>query len=107
MRAGRLRHLVSVQSRTGSQNAYGEVTNAFAEVGDGEVWASIEPLSDSEGKLVDGRDEILTHRIVMRYLSSISATHQVVYGSRTFQIVSVINKGERDKELHLLCKERV
>lgn len=107
MRAGRLRNKVSIQSRSGAQNAYGEVTNTFSEISNGEIWASIEPLSDTEGKLAGGRDEILSHKIIMRYLTGVNATHQVVFGSRTFQIVSVLNMGERDREMQLLCRERI
>jgi len=107
MRAGRLRNLVSIQSRSGAQNAYGEVTNTFTEVTSGEVWAGIEPIRDAEARRAGGNDEILTHKIVMRYLSGVNATHQIVFGSRTFQIVSVINRDERNMELEILCKERV
>ena len=104
VRAGRLRHIVSVHSRSQSVNSYGEPSNTFSEVTNGRVWASIEPVRSNESVGVS-RDEIITHKVIMRYLSSVDSTHRVIFGSRVFDIVSVINPDEKNERLELLCKE--
>jgi len=107
MRAGRLRHRVSVRSRSQSQNSYGEPSNTFSEVTEGSVWASIEPISSAEENRSGGRDEIITHKVTMRYLASITSTHRVIFGSRVFDIVNVTNHEEKNERLELLCRERI
>lgn len=107
MRSGRLRHRVSIQSRSQSLNSYGEPSNSFSEITGGAVWAAIESAGAREGKLADHRDEIITHNVLIRHLAGIDATHRVVFGSRVFDVVSVVNRDERDIQLELRCKERV
>jgi SPP1 family predicted phage head-tail adaptor len=107
MRAGRLRHKVSVQSRSQSLNSYGEPSNSFSQVTDGSVWASIEPLTGGENPTGDSREAVVSHKIVMRYMENVSPTYRIVFGSRVFDVVSVINKDERNIGLELMCRERL
>ena len=44
-------------------------------------------------------------RIIIRYLSGIVPKMRVKYGSRIFDILSVINVSERNRELQLMCRE--
>lgn len=103
MRAGRLRHKVTVQQVAHAQDDYGETTETWSEFI--ESWASIEPLRGREyhdASLTQG--EVDT-RIVMRYREGILPTMRVLFGSRVFDIQTVINVNTRHREIHLMCKE--
>ena len=105
VRAGRLRHRVTIQSRSQSLNEYGEPSNSWASAGS--VWAAVEPARQGEGKEADGRQATATHLVTIRYLAGVDPTDRVVFGSRTLDIVGVANPEERNDRLLLTCRERV
>ena len=105
MRAGRLRHKVSIQSATEARDAHGGVTRSWSE--SASVWASIEPLSGRELSEARQIAAETTHRIRLRYLSSLAPDQRIVHDSRTFEIVSIANVEERNREMVVLAKERV
>lgn len=72
-----------------------------------EVWASVEPLSGREYFLARQVNAEATVRVRIRYRAGITPRMRVKYGSRSLEIVSVIDPGERHEELHLMCKELV
>lgn len=104
MRAGRLRHLVTIQSRTEGSNAFNEprpVWKHFAT-----VYASIEPLSGREYFAAQQAQSDVTHRVVLRYIPGVTAKHRIVFGDRVFDIAAPPrNVGERGIELELQCVE--
>lgn len=68
-------------------------------------WAAIWPLRSGES-LENLKTELrVTHKIRCWYDSSISADQRVKYGSRYFQIVSLINPNEDSIELEILAEE--
>jgi SPP1 family predicted phage head-tail adaptor len=105
MRAGWLKHRITIQMPATEQSASGEVTPGWSDFLS--AWASIEPLRGRE--YMEGRQAqaSVDHRIRMRYRDGITPDMQVVFGSRTFQIVSVINVIEGKRELNLMCRENV
>lgn len=104
MRAGSLRHKVTIQRNTPTEGDYGEDVDVWATLLI--VWASIRPDTGKEG-LSEGRiDATVTHTIRMRY-TDITPEDRIVYGSRTFNISSIQNVVERDRELHILAVEDV
>lgn len=105
MRAGRLRHRVTIQAQVDTQDEYGEELQNWNDVVT--VWASVEPLRGSERVESKGELGLLDTRIVMRYRSGISSDMRAVFGERVFDIDSVINPYERKKEMQLMCVERV
>jgi SPP1 family predicted phage head-tail adaptor len=105
MRAGRLRHRVTIQQRAGTQDSYGQEDDDWNDVDT--VWAAVEPLRGREFLEARREGAEVTTRIVTRYRSGITPAMRVSYDSRTFDIVSVINVDERDSELQLMCRELV
>ena len=103
MRAGDLRHRVTIQSASESVSAAGEVTKTWSDVAT--VWASIEPLTGREKWLAEQVQAAATHRVRMRYRSDVGLENRLLYGSRVLDILEVMNTGERDKELVLICAE--
>jgi len=105
MRAGWLRHRVTIQKKTTSQDSYGAEQETWTNVAT--VWAGIEPLRGREYIDAQNATAEVTHRVRIRYQSGITPRMRVSFGSRTFEIVSVINVLERNRELELMCREVV
>ncbi len=104
MRAGRLRHRVNIQVATEVKGSYGSATKAWSNAWSG-VPASIEPLSGREFFSADEITAESTHKIVMRYRVGVTKLHRILFGTRIFNITSVININERGKELVILATE--
>ena len=105
MRAGKLRHKITIQDYTESQNSYGEVTKTWSDYAT--VWASIEPVRGREfwdSKQINAE---ITAKITIRYLAGVTPKMRIKYGARIFEIISVINPEERNKDLQLMVKESV
>lgn len=107
MRAGTLRHKVSIQAHAGGRTAHGGTAQDYQEVA--AVWGEVVPLSGRElefGKAVDGR---VSHRVTLRFGKNRDVTprHRLVARGRTFNILSVLNVDERDRTLVCLCEEAV
>ena len=104
MRAGALRHKVTLKSPSGSQDAYGETSLSFSDVAD--VRASISPLSGRELMNAQQVNSDVTHRVTIRFYSGVQPSWRVVFGTRTFEVQSVRNLDERDRTMELMCVER-
>lgn len=108
MLAGKLRHRVTVQQLVAgspNQNAVGEPDTAWTDYLS--AWASIDPVTGSEPFMAQQQFPKVSHKIRMRYRDGVTADMRVTYGSRYFDIKAVLNWGERDRELLLLCEEGV
>jgi SPP1 family predicted phage head-tail adaptor len=101
--AGKLRHAVTVQSVTDGTGTRGAPTKTAATFAT--TWASIEPLSGAELWRAQQVSAEVTHRVLLRHLSGVTPKMRIKYGSRTLEVVSVLNLEERDRELELLCRE--
>lgn len=103
MRAGQLRHRVTIQSPVQSQNETGEVELAWVDLCS--LWASVEPLTGRELLRADRVESELTHRVRLRHDSRVSSRLRIVHESRTLEIVSVANQDERNEQLEVMCRE--
>lgn len=107
MNAGKLRHKCRLMTPTHANSA-GTVTTTW---GTATVcWGSLEPIRGrewTESHLSENAE--VTSRFRMRYPNNVTIvpTMRLDFGSRTFQIVSVINLGERNREIELMLKELV
>lgn len=105
--AGQRRHLVTIKRMVGTISETGGVTEGTpATVG--EEYVSIEPISlrDREELQAGGVQAETTHIVRMRYRADVAPAMYLVKGTRRFEILSVANKDEANRELHLLCAER-
>ena len=69
--------------------------------------ASIEPLKGAERLTTQQLESRLTHRVRLRHRSGVTTAMRLKFGARIFNIRAVINKGERNRLLELLCEEGV
>ena len=102
MRAGKLRHRVTIQRAVEAQNEFGEAVTTWVNVG--QVWASVEPLRGREYFQADGTQAEVSTVIRMRYRDGIVAKMRLVHGDDSYDIESVIDVGGRGRELELMCR---
>lgn len=106
MRAGRLRHRVTVQQLVAGspqQKATGEPDESWTDFIS--VWASVEPITGNERFLAQQHLSQVTTKINMRYRSGITASMRVVFGQAIYNIHAILNWEERNRELTLLCSQ--
>jgi len=103
MRAGNLRHRVIIQHLVETLDEYKTPTITWQDYAT--VWASVEPIRGREYIELQNTNSELTVRIRIRYLPGVTNDMRVLYGSRVFNIQSVIDINERHREMELMCIE--
>lgn len=89
MKAGSLRHRVTIQRPASAQNPNtGATTTTWEEVT--QVWASVEPLSAREFIAAKAGQSEIQARIVIRYRSGIDATMRILYRDQVYNIEGVL-----------------
>lgn len=105
MRAGRLRHRITLQSPAdGSPNARGEYSQTWT--GQGDVWASVEPMSGSEKQESDKAVIDISHKITIRRRSAVDATWRALFDGRALYFVSALRPDERAISVEIMAQER-
>ena len=106
MRTSTLRHKEEIQELIETQDAIGNQMYEWAKVG--EAWAAIEPLKGEEYFAAATIQAQISHKVTMRPPGiEITPAHRIIFGSRIFEIESVINVEERNRELVLMCVEKI
>ncbi len=103
----RLKHRVTLQEAIKSADGAGGFSTSWSDVNT--VWAEIAPFSSrstTQQRLVaEQLDVQQRYRITIRYQSGVDAGMRIKYGSRAFNILSVVNVQERGEALELFCLE--
>lgn len=109
MRSGNLRQSISVQRQTTEQGSSGQLVDTWVEIAVRRC--SIEPLNGREYFVASGEHSEINVRIRMRYdqtVKTIRAFDRLVDNSESpntiYNIETVINPRERNRELVLMCK---
>ena len=103
MRAGLLRHRVTIQNLTTTQDSFGDVVEDWSNFAT--VWAQVEDLSGREFfAAVQVNSEIKT-RARIRYMEGIKPTMRILHGTRTLEIIAPIDPDGKRRMLELLCRE--
>lgn len=105
MRAGQLRHKVTIQQYAQSLDSSRQPVNVPTKLA--EVWAAVEPLSGRELVNAQQQQPDVTHLVRIRHRDDVTPKMLVLHGSRKLHIESILNADERDREMHLMCRERV
>lgn len=101
--AGRLRERVTVQIASGTTNALGETVLAWAN--STAVWASVEGVSAREALEAGQQETTITHRVRLRYLPGLTQRMRFSWRSRTLNIVSLLEYGNRTEHV-AICEEQ-
>ena len=101
---GKLRERVTVQIASGTTNALGETVLAWAD--SSAVWASVEGVSAREALAAGQQETTISHKVRLRYLPGLSQNMRFSWRSRTLDIVSLLEHGNRS-EHEAICQEQI
>jgi len=105
MRAGSMRHAVTIQSPTKSQDSTGSIVSTWADFA--ETRASIEPISGREFFSAAQVRSDVTTRIRIRFLEGVTPKMRVVHGSDYYDIQSVLPDSRSGRhKMQLMCVKR-
>lgn len=107
MRAGPLRNRLTIESFSGTQDSLGNINakddSNYSTVAT--VWGSVSPTTGSERFQNSQTLAQVTHTITIRTYSALTAEHRILWGSRKFGILQVLDKDERGIYMTVLAKE--
>lgn len=106
MRAGKLRHRIAIQTPTTPSTAYGKGIEATWATVDTR-WGQIRPLSGRElrsGAVIQPEETV---EITLRYYEGLTTDgYRLVHGSTIYDILSVRNVDEMNRQMVCACKVR-
>src|SRR5512135_2602518 len=97
MRIGDLRHQITYQAPVRVADDMGGATVTWTDMET--VWAAIWPVSANEQIQSAQPTMTISHRIRNRYFPGLKASWRIKYGTRYFNIVSIVNAEERNRQL--------
>ncbi len=105
MRAGVLRHRITIQEDTGTINKVGQRTASWTTLAT--EWAQVEGLSGVERFAAQQVVAQLNYKITIRHRSDVNETHRILLSNgEILDIQSVLDPDGRRRELQILCIER-
>lgn len=105
MRAGKLRDRITLEEPVEEIDALSAPTQTWTDYAT--VWANVEPSAGREVFIADKVEAEITHRVSMRYFSGVTPKMRISFKDRTLEILSVVDSGERNRNLDLMCREVV
>jgi SPP1 family predicted phage head-tail adaptor len=105
MRAGQLRHRITIEQASDARDEYGEPVQSWTTYA--QAWAAVEPISGREYWSANQDVAKANYRIRLRHDPALAITTamRVLFDGRTFDIEAVLNIGERGRELQMMCVE--
>ena len=101
--AGKLRHFGVIEQRGVSLDSFGQPVDSWSAVAS--CYMAIIPLKGRELFAAQAVQSETTVRIELRYVAGVLQKMRVNALGKIYNILSVINIDERNRELHLLCGE--
>ncbi len=101
--SGMLEHQVSLQRLTLVPDGVGGGTEHWTQIGT--PWCCILPAGGWERLTSMKLEAEITHSIYMRYRADIHPRDRIVFRTRTFDILSIIDLEEAKEFLELKCEE--
>ena len=103
MIAGRLRHVIAIQSKAFTTDAWGGQVEAWTNFATG-IRAEVNPLSGRELIASQAAQSATTCRFKIRYMAGVKQAMRVVYGGQYYNISAVVDVDGRQRELHLMTE---
>lgn len=104
IQAGRLNHLIAIQQNTPAPAADHSLEDAWSSYA-ANIWASIRTTGGREFWRAKQLNAEVTHEVLIRYNSGVTAAMRISWGTRTLTIISVAHDESRNKGTLLYCKE--
>jgi SPP1 family predicted phage head-tail adaptor len=102
MDSGKLDRLITIQSASVAQNAYGEEILTWSTLAT--VWAQFLPGGGSERFTSQQVYAEAQARFIIRYRTDVTPENQIVYNGKTWDILSVDEYGGRGNGLEIKAK---
>lgn len=103
MRAGQLRHRVTVQRKVQTPDGQGGQSTTWRDVAS--CWASIDGRGGREFQTAKQTRATLTDEVTIRYRPGITAAMRIVHRDRVLSIAQPpMDPDGRQRELHLFCE---
>lgn len=103
IRAGRLRHRLTLQYKVETRSATGDVVVTWTS--DSIVWGAIEPIRGQEYTDASQTQNDNQVRIIIRYHANISPSWRIINDNKVYSILDRINEDEKDNMIVLMCSE--
>jgi len=105
---GKYRHRATLEQRTTSLDSYGEDSRSWTQLA--KVWATLEAVTASERFESQQVQADVTHRITFRfaeaYLSGMGPEDRITIEGRTFEVISLVDRKGREREIEVIAVER-
>lgn len=102
MRAGALHERVTLQAKSVARDAYGGEVVTWQD--QATVWAAVEPINGREYVALRAGQADITLRVRMRYRAGVTPEWRLLWQTRPYDIVDVIDVNARRTELVLMCR---
>jgi len=103
MKSGELRHYVTLERQTTTQNNIGEPIVTWIEFAP--TYAKIEPLTGREYFSAKEKQNEVTTRITIRFVDGVTEDMRVNHNGRIYEIDAVLNVDERNERIQIMCHE--
>lgn len=103
MRSGQLRHFITIKTPQESKNSYGEKT--FSYIDFLHCWSDAKPIKTTERFVSSRLNTEVNYQFRIRYVDGVEHNMRVIFGTRVFDIDSILNVNERNRELIILASE--
>lgn len=104
MKIADLRHQIILQEKVQTPDGMGGHTEAWSTKY--ETWAAIWPVSAKETRENMRVEANVSHNIRIRFRPGVTSSMIIIFGTRTFEIKGIVNVGERNIRLDMVCNER-
>uniref|UniRef100_A0A6M3JUE2 Putative head-tail joining protein n=1 Tax=viral metagenome TaxID=1070528 RepID=A0A6M3JUE2_9ZZZZ len=101
MNTGKLNKRITIQAFTATQDEYGGQVQTWTDVCG--KWARVEPLNGREYFASQLLVNKIDTRFTIRYREGLKTNMRVVYNSEDYNIQSIINMEEKNREMQLMC----
>jgi len=105
MRAGLLRHKITIQKVVEAQDDYGEADQTWSTFRI--VRAGKRNLSGQENQVNDVRNPVRMVEFKMHYISGVTNKMRIKHGDAIFNILFTDNAGDMNRDLIITCREAV
>lgn len=105
MEIGKMKHRIEIQEPIEVKDAYGGITTTYTTRRT--CWSKITPMTGKEIYKFQKFDMRISHSVKLYYYSALEPSWRIKYGTRYFNIISIINDEEDNKSMSLLCEEVV